>query len=150
MLRVESSDIKICLLSLDEGVTTIDPIIQQVIDQNTYLILNKEDAISTSKSELAQLVKKLEQETGAKKVWTMSCSTGQGVDAFLKQMIDILKQKYDLFTRTQTTLGTQFLLNRFDSSIANPVLITQARHREHLEDCVACLETFLSKYTRKF
>jgi tRNA modification GTPase len=94
LIRVESSDIKICLLSLDQGVTTIDPIIQQVIDQNTYLILNKEDMVSSSKSELAQLVKKLEQETGARKVWTMSCSTGQGVDAFLKEMIDILKQKY--------------------------------------------------------
>lgn len=93
LFRVQSSDIRICLLSLDEGVTAIDPIIQQVIDQNTYLILNKEDAISTSKSELTQLVKRLEIETGAKKVWTMSCSTGKGVDTFLKEMIDILKQK---------------------------------------------------------
>ncbi|KAG2235861.1 hypothetical protein INT48_008164 [Thamnidium elegans] len=120
--RVRSSDIKICLLSLDKG-AIIDPIVKEVIDNETYVILNKEDALKNGNS-IQDLISKVQDETGAKKVWTMSCKTGQGVDKFLNQMIDILKAK-------------------FDSSIGNPVLITQARHREHLEDCLKALDTFL-------
>ncbi|CEP19801.1 hypothetical protein [Parasitella parasitica] len=123
--RIELSDIKICLLSLENGCTAIDPLVRSVIDKDTYLVLNKDDTYN--KNNLAQLIARIQEETGVKKVWTMSCSTGQGVDIFLKQMIEILKSK-------------------FDSTISNPVLITQARHREHLEDCVSYLEAFLSKY----
>lgn len=89
--RVQSSDIKICLLSLDKG-AIIDPIVKEVIDNETYVILNKEDALKDGSS-LENLITKIQNETGAKKVWTMSCMTGQGVDKFLTQMIDILKTK---------------------------------------------------------
>lgn len=36
-------------------------------------------------------------------------------------------------------------LCRFDSALDNPVLITQARHREHLEECARSLKAFLGK-----
>ncbi|KAI8642139.1 tRNA modification GTPase TrmE [Parasitella parasitica] len=123
--RIDSSDIKICLLSLENqsACTSIDPLVRSVIDKDTYLVLNKDDVYN--KNNLAQLITQIQEETGIKKVWAMSCSTGQGLDTFIKQMIGILKSK-------------------FDSSIANPVLITQARHREHLEDCVSYLEGFLN------
>lgn len=35
---------------------------------------------------------------------------------------------------------------RFDKSMVNPILITQARHRQHLENCLHSLDTFLGKY----
>lgn len=89
--RILSSDIKICLLSLDGG-ATLDPIVKDVIDKDTYVILNKEDALNNME-DLADIVAKIERETGAKKVWTMSCTTGQGMENFLAQMIDILKAK---------------------------------------------------------
>lgn len=89
--RIQSSDLKICLLSLDRS-AIVDPIVRDVIDSETYVILNKEDAISSEK-DLSEIVQDVERETGAKKVWTMSCTTGQGVDKFLKQIIDILKAK---------------------------------------------------------
>ncbi|KAI9481624.1 MAG: tRNA modification GTPase TrmE [Benjaminiella poitrasii] len=120
--RITSSDIKICLLPLDE-IATIDPIIRTIIDDNTYLILNKSDI--AAKSYIKEDIMRLKEETGVKNIWTMSCTTGQGVNTFLNQMIATLKE-------------------RFDSSIANPALITQARHREHLEDCVQYLESFLN------
>ncbi|KAF1802270.1 tRNA modification GTPase TrmE [Mucor lusitanicus] len=125
--RIDTADIKICLLSLEDttatGLPTIDPLVRSVIDKDTYLVLNKDDVYSHD--DLTQLVRNIQSETGAKQVWTMSCSTGRGVDVFLKQMIGILKSK-------------------FDSIVANPVLITQARHREHLEHCVLHLEAFLN------
>ncbi|KAI8092685.1 tRNA modification GTPase TrmE [Halteromyces radiatus] len=128
--RVELSDIKICLLSLSTLTTTentqhqihMDPVVRQVIDQDTYIILNKQDMIpGISPLEMAN---QIQRETGARKVWSISCKTGQGMDVFLKDMIQVLK-------------------SRFDQSLANPVLITQARHRQHLENCVDCLDAFL-------
>lgn len=86
-----SSDIKICLLSLDRG-AVIDPIVKDIIDGETFVILNKEDAVSSEK-ELSDIISKVKRETNAKRVWTMSCTTGQGVDSFITQIVDILKAK---------------------------------------------------------
>lgn len=104
--KVESSDIKLCLLSgldlvrchnqnkenIDQQQLLMDPIIKQVIDHDTFVILNKQDMFNEyiSSSELAQRV---QLETGAKKVWTLSCKTGQDLDLFLKDMIQVLKSK---------------------------------------------------------
>lgn len=35
------------------------------------------------------------------------------------------------------------LFIRFDQSLANPALITQVRHRQHLEQCLESLNAFL-------
>ncbi|CAO3591942.1 unnamed protein product [Absidia cylindrospora] len=132
--RVELSDIKICLLSLSnldlgsesskqQQNVNIDPIVRQVIDSDTYVLLNKQDMVSGTSSFLA-LADRIERETGARKVWSVSCKTGQGMDVFLRDMVQILKA-------------------RFDQSLANPVLITQARHRQHLEQCLESLDAFL-------
>jgi tRNA modification GTPase len=88
--RVESADIKMCLLSLD-GDLQIDPVVQQVIDKDTFVILNKQDAL-VNQEQLTTLKTTL-NEMGVKNIWTMSCTTGQGLDVFLNQMIDILKLK---------------------------------------------------------
>ncbi|KAG1053925.1 hypothetical protein G6F43_004031 [Rhizopus delemar] len=119
--RIDNSDIKICMLPLDSG-ASIDPMIEQMIDNDTYVILNKEDTISHQ--ELSDISKKIKKKVSAKKVWTVSCETGLGMDQFLTELIDILKSRYD-------------------EALASPVLITQARHRNHLEECVRSLKAFL-------
>ncbi|KAI8334052.1 tRNA modification GTPase GTPBP3, mitochondrial-like protein [Blakeslea trispora] len=119
--KVALADIRICLISLEEGLA-LDPVVKEVIDKDTCVILNKQDVV-VNQQQLDAWVETIKKETGANRVWSMSCETGQGVSVFLNEMIDILKSKYD-------------------DSIANPVLITQARHREHLEDCIAYLDTF--------
>ncbi|KAI8881487.1 tRNA modification GTPase TrmE [Backusella circina FSU 941] len=119
--RIKTSDIRICLIPLTSD-ADIDPIIRQTIDKDTLLILNKEDMFSGIVTD--ELLERIRAETGAKQVWPMSCATGQGVDKFLSDMISILKSKYD-------------------NSVSNPVLITQSRHREHLEDCLLSLNVFL-------
>jgi tRNA modification GTPase len=90
LYRINTSDINICLIPLNNN-ADIDPIIRQTIDKDTLLILNKEDMFSGVVTE--ELVEKVKLDTGAKKVWSMSCATGQGLDKFLSDMIDILKSK---------------------------------------------------------
>lgn len=77
----------------------MDPIVKDVIDSETYVILNKEDAISDGEK-LVDIIERVKKETKAKKVWSISCATGQGVDIFLKQIVDILKAKYEYNTLT--------------------------------------------------
>lgn len=90
-VRIDNSDIKICMLPLDSG-ASIDPMIEQMIDDDTYVILNKEDTISHQ--ELSDISKKIKKKVNAKKVWTVSCETGLGMDQFLAELIDILKSRY--------------------------------------------------------
>lgn len=72
----------------------LDPIVKDVIDNETYVILNKEDAIKDGEK-LVDIIAQVRKETHAKKVWSISCATGQGVDTLLKQIVDILKAKYE-------------------------------------------------------
>ncbi|KAG1178111.1 hypothetical protein G6F70_003579 [Rhizopus microsporus] len=125
--RIDISDIKICMLSAEQG-ESIDPMVEQLIDDNTYVILNKEDAVS--QQELLDLSERIRAKVKSKNIWTMSCKTGLGVDRFLAELLNVLK-------------------SRFDSALDNPVLITQARHREHLEECARSLKAFLDMPTEE-
>ncbi|KAI9032599.1 tRNA modification GTPase TrmE [Phycomyces nitens] len=93
--RALSSDVKICLLSFshlkaDKDIH-IDNVIRGVIDSATYVLLNKQDAAPhLNPLDLAQ---KVQRETGACKVWPVSCKTGEGVNVFLDDMIAILKAR---------------------------------------------------------
>ncbi|KAI8376163.1 uncharacterized protein BYT42DRAFT_498580 [Radiomyces spectabilis] len=129
--RLQTSDIKICLLSYSQLLSRdqelrLDPILRDILDQDTYLILNKEDI--SKDVDAKRWVDKVQRETGVRKVWSMSCKTDHGVDVFLQDMIDLLKEK-------------------FDDYINSPVLITQVRHRHHLQECIASLNNYLSLST---
>jgi tRNA modification GTPase len=92
--RVELSDIKICLLSLtgsDPQQVYIDPIVRQVIDSETFVLLNKQDMVPGVSA--ADLSDRIQRKTGAKKVWCISCMTGQGMDVFLSDMVQLLKTR---------------------------------------------------------
>lgn len=119
--RLDQADIKICLIPLTDW-DRLDQIVHDVVDKNTFVILTKQDLTDDSMMEKArdQVAQK------ARGVWALSCRTGQGVDPFLNDMIGLLK----------TT---------FDDAISSPALITQARHRRHLQDCVEALDQFLGK-----
>ena len=55
--------------------------------------------------------------------WRLSCETQEGVGPFLDALADLVKERYA-------------------SADREPVLITRARHREHLQNCVAALDAF--------
>ncbi|ORE10591.1 tRNA modification GTPase TrmE [Rhizopus microsporus var. microsporus] len=89
--RIDISDIKICMLSAEQG-ESIDPMVEQLIDDNTYVILNKEDAVS--QQELVDLSDRIRAKVKSKNIWTMSCKTGLGVDRFLAELLNVLKSRY--------------------------------------------------------
>ncbi|KAI9323809.1 hypothetical protein BX666DRAFT_2038380 [Dichotomocladium elegans] len=109
--RLDLADIKICLVPLTEW-RKLDATVRQVLGMDTFVILTKQDLVDDTIVQSA----KTTLSGKVRGVWTLSCRTGQGVSLFLNDMIELFK----------TT---------FDDAMTNPSLITQARHRRHLQDC---------------
>ncbi|CAB4470703.1 tRNA modification GTPase TrmE [Rhizophagus irregularis] len=131
--RIKTADIKILILSSLEIMNSIkcdnnyfydiSSIIRDTVDVDTYLVLNKCDLIE-HKPDLSKLKEISLKYISTNYIWCLSCLTGEGFDEFQKSFINSLKKKYD-------------------SSTSQVALITQARHREHLRDCLKALENFL-------
>ncbi|CAI2182309.1 10699_t:CDS:2 [Funneliformis geosporum] len=131
--RIKTADIKIIILSSLELLhsiksnhnyfSNIDSIIKDTVDDNTYLIINKSDLVE-NKSDLSKLKQISLKSIPVNYVWCLSCLSGEGFNEFQETFINSIKQKYD-------SLSSQI------------ALITQARHREHLSDCLKSLENFL-------
>lgn len=131
MYSLQDAHIKICLVPLTSTLAgfNISPAVRRVIDQNTFVILTKLDLIAEDVDQLADTVAR---ETGARKVWAISCKTGQGLNTFIDGMIDTLKKAYDE-----------------SLAAASPALITQARHRQHLQDCLESLDRYLGNREKR-
>ncbi|CAG8581936.1 10978_t:CDS:2, partial [Scutellospora calospora] len=122
--RMLSTDIKICILSGIEVLKSlnsneensfeiINPLIKESIDKSTFLIINKCDLLNTS--ELTFLKKTISKIFPENYICYLSCIYGDGIKEFLDIFVNSLKQKYD-------------------NSATQVALITQSRHRNHLND----------------
>ncbi|KAK9762807.1 mitochondrial splicing system protein [Basidiobolus ranarum] len=132
--RIQQADIKICIVDVaalvkHEAIFDLDkllgPIVINEVDKNTILLLNKSDEVENSAA-IQQLREIITKRLGSSFIWDISCKTGKGIDGFLKGFTEILESSY----------GTM---------VAESPLITQARHRVHLEDCIDALERFLGQ-----
>ena len=81
------------------------------------LVLNKADLLGGKRAVGASAL------LPASRQWAVSCETGDGLQAFLDALASLVAERYG-------------------SSDSEPVLITRARHREHLKRCACALEAF--------
>ncbi|RUS15961.1 tRNA modification GTPase GTPBP3, mitochondrial-like protein [Endogone sp. FLAS-F59071] len=137
--RIDSADLKICILSLPELLSTnthsLDSAIRDFLDPDTLLIFNKSDLVPTNSSKndkdtdlIQRALVVTDQLHVPRQAWALSCETGVGFDQFLGDFVGILRNRFD----TSTT------------AVSSGSLITQARHRAHLKDCVTALDAFLA------
>lgn len=108
--RIASADMKICVLDGQDAV--IDLAIYELLTDDVLILLNKSD-LGDSKVHF----------TEHSFQWPISCKTHTGLERFLADFTNILKE-------------------RFDSSPLQLPPITQARYRKHLQDCVQWLDEF--------
>ncbi|KAF7331723.1 tRNA modification GTPase TrmE [Mycena kentingensis (nom. inval.)] len=120
---IEAADIALCVVScqdldLNGGDVSLPSSVKTLVDDNTFVLLNKIDLFNGDASQL---------RTG-KHRWTTSLKTGAGTKEFLAGFADALKTKYSL-----------------DDSATSPhaPVITHARHRVHLESAAGFIEAFL-------
>ncbi|ORX89997.1 tRNA modification GTPase TrmE [Basidiobolus meristosporus CBS 931.73] len=132
--KIQQADIKICIIDSamlvgDEAKVnlkkSLGPIVTDEIDSNTLILLNKSDAVETADG-IRELKETIIKELGSSFIWEVSCKTGKGIDTFLGSFAEILESSY----------GTM---------VAESPLITQARHRVHLGDCIDAIERFLGQ-----
>ncbi|KAF9149014.1 tRNA modification GTPase gtpbp3, mitochondrial [Linnemannia schmuckeri] len=144
--RIRLADINIAILPVtdfmgsDKAIggdgASVDPIVLDAVRKNskTMVLINKMDlpgldsdlAMAAVKSVLwSDTNQSLDDENNVqRRLWAISCQTGDGIGQFLEDFIKILK-------------------NRFESSVSSSTSITQYRHRKHLENCIQSLDAFL-------
>ncbi|CAO3573209.1 unnamed protein product [Mortierella alpina] len=152
--RIQLADINVAILPVTDfirgsGVTGsckedgggVDTIVLDAIRQNpkTMVLINKMDLTGTDVDETLDRIQSYiwrgsaeqhdasEDERsviGERRLWAISCQTGEGIGPFLDDFTKILKE-------------------RFETSLTSSTSITQYRHRKHLENCLQSLEAFL-------
>lgn len=122
-LSVASSDIALCVLSFPDVLSgLIDPKILSLITPQTLILLNKLDlAAGPSPISTAQMPSEMQ--------WRASLNSGLGLESFLEGFSKVLKE-------------------RFDISSGEEPIVTQARHRTHLETALEHLQAFTAMGTR--
>ncbi|KAF9122771.1 tRNA modification GTPase gtpbp3, mitochondrial [Mortierella sp. 14UC] len=143
--RIRLADINIAILPVTDFITTdkvdgsdsgVDSIVLEAVRMNpkTMVLINKMDLPGLDNDRTLTAVKSIlwgdngqgqeEESDSQRRLWAISCQTGDGIGQFLQDFIKILK-------------------DRFESSASSSTSITQYRHRKHLENCIQSLDAFL-------
>ncbi|KAG8218291.1 hypothetical protein J3R82DRAFT_3905 [Butyriboletus roseoflavus] len=138
---VQTSDVSICVLSLDEILPKIaegevkftipDDIIGH-LKPDTIFLLNKSDLARESTHELREALKNalLQHDLeSTRHFWSISLRSGEGTKEFLDGLASVLQERY-AYTESM--------------SLDDSPLVTQARHRDYLESALRHLEEFKS------
>ncbi|KAG0274394.1 tRNA modification GTPase gtpbp3, mitochondrial [Linnemannia exigua] len=144
--RIRLADINIAILPVTDFMSTdklgdsdvgVDPIVLESVRRNpkTMVLINKMDLPGLDNGKAMAAVKTIlwgdknqsldKESENQRRLWAISCQTGDGIGQFLQDFISILK-------------------DRFESSVSSSTSITQYRHRKHLENCIQSLDAFLA------
>ncbi|KAG8953699.1 mitochondrial splicing system protein [Tulasnella sp. 424] len=124
---VASADISLCVLSLPDVLSgSIPTSIKELISPDTLLLLNKTDIIDDDKQPRSA------DPSAALPVsehrWQVSVNTGTGMKSFLDDFIQVLRDRFDIDSNGED----------------REPLITQARHRIHLQNALQYLDAFMA------
>jgi len=124
--RVASADAALCVLSLadadlKDAKALVPDAVKQFISPSTYVLLNKSDLSNDAQVQRARQA--LGHCAGS---WAVSLSTGRGLKTFVDEFSDLLHQRY------------------VDAEGREQPLVTNARHRAHLQAAMEYLEAALA------
>ncbi|KAF9430124.1 tRNA modification GTPase gtpbp3, mitochondrial [Podila epigama] len=141
--RIDLADINIAILPItafvnpdqQDGPQMDDMVLQEIRrNPNTMVLVNKMDLVQGDIKDLeTSICASLWPKTGSvddgdqrkqKRVWAISCQTGAAIGSFLKDLTQVLKDRYESTATSSTS-------------------ITQYRHRVHLANCLQSLDVFL-------
>lgn len=130
---VRSSQLKLCMIALPEaiaavasGKSVLDPQTAELVDDSTIFVFNKIDAADVPPDALQDLFAQVKEQAKASgQALPISVKDRQGLD----KLSQLLKMRLE---KTFAVMGGE------------TVLITRQRHRHHLEECLQCLDSFLS------
>ena len=95
--RVEKADLKLCVIDIQDiagSSPTLSPELTATIQQaHPIVLLNKLDSTSPHVVAEAELVHQMVEGYGAIGAWAVSLRTGAGVDAFIKEFGDHLRER---------------------------------------------------------
>ncbi|KAH8113290.1 hypothetical protein DFH11DRAFT_1510406 [Phellopilus nigrolimitatus] len=119
--RVTDSDVSLCVLSLPDMVDGLPDQVRELITPSTFVLLNKSDLCEPEARPRAESV--LSSCAGS---WTISLTSGVGLERFLSEFGKAIHKTF------ASGHGRE------------EPLVTNARHRTHLEAAQSFLQAFLS------
>lgn len=123
---VASADISLCVLSLPDVLSgSIPTSIKELITPNTLLLLNKTDITDDKQPPSADPSAAL---PASEHRWQVSVNTGAGMKSFLDDFVHVLRDRFDIDSNGED----------------REPLITQARHRIHLQNALQYLDAFMA------
>ncbi|KAJ3554797.1 hypothetical protein NM688_g2919 [Phlebia brevispora] len=136
---IANSDIALCVLSIpellesgqDKGPTKPllipDDIRSNIAPEKTVVLLNKTDLAPANV--LRSLQSNVTKMLNVPRVWVVSLTTSSGVDRFVREFGDVLKERFDILP---------------SASAPDSPLVINPRHRAHLQSASKFLDAFLS------
>lgn len=133
---IEEADIRLCVLSLPEVLKEGGPpsSVQQLLTSDTLFLFNKIDiAEGNSNSPLI----------AEGRAWEVSLTTSTGLSDFLEGFGSFLQKRCANLERLKAISFNFFFSFDFHNN-ENTILITQNRHKVHLQNALTFLEAFLN------
>ncbi|KAG8960218.1 mitochondrial splicing system protein [Tulasnella sp. 408] len=122
---VASADISLCVLSLPDVLSgSVPSSVKELITPDTLLLLNKTDLVDGQQPETTNHSSAL---STSEHQWRASVNTGTGMKSFLGDFVQVLRDRFDISGGGED----------------REPLITQARHRIHLENALQYLDAFM-------
>ncbi|KAG9317104.1 tRNA modification GTPase TrmE [Chiua virens] len=157
---IETADISICVLSLDEvvpkkaegevKVVLPDDIIDH-LRPDTVFLFNKSDlalnapVLNLKKALNEELSRRAHTLGATRHYWNISLHSGEGTGEFLDGLASLLQERY-AYVLVRLSIWSLRHLNpsRYTETMSpdNSPLVTQARHRDYLESAMRHLEEF--------
>ncbi|KAK9897478.1 tRNA modification GTPase TrmE [Cystobasidium minutum MCA 4210] len=128
---VVSADVKICMISVVEMLklpkeTAIDPMSASLVDEDTLFVLNKTDLVPVTPELRQRVANALGLDVESDRLLFASIEARTGLDELSGRLQRLVEERFDVGTSTDM------------------LLVTRERHRFHLEECLQCLNAFLS------
>lgn len=122
---VASADVSLCVLSLPDVLSgSVPSSIKELITPDTLLLLNKTDLVDDKQPKSTNHSSAL---STSEHQWQASVNTGTGMKHFLDDFVQVLRDRFDIDGNGED----------------REPLITQARHRIHLENALQYLDAFM-------
>lgn len=126
--RVGGADVRICVFDIRHFGPGEDSEALGLVTPDALLVLNKTDLGSSDAVDAAVA---FAGDLGHREPHLLSCRANTGLDSFERRLSDMVRQR---FQQSADSAGGD-----------GGVLITRARHREHLTDCITFLDHFLEQ-----
>ncbi|TMW66444.1 hypothetical protein Poli38472_004209 [Pythium oligandrum] len=123
----EDADVRVVMMDIQDHKELFNEEYMGYMASDTLVVLNKVDQVLSDVERIkGEISATLQSHDISANIHVVSCSTNSGIDSLIDRLATTVKQKLQV-----------------SSGSSHGAIITRERHRQHLTECLGCLEQFL-------